>query len=63
MKTTKKQKNTYQLTHAKTMQWAGIFITASNYDEARNEFYRVTSQMGLNPKDYGFLRFNGKKWK
>jgi len=63
MKTTKKQKNTYRLVHAKTHQWADIFITASNYDDARIEFYRVTSEMGLNPKDYGFLRFNGKKWK
>ena len=63
MKTTKKQKNTYRLVHVSTHEWADIFITASNYDDARIEFHRVISQMGLNSKDYGFLRFNGKKCK
>jgi hypothetical protein len=62
-KVMKKQKNTYQLVHASTNEWADIFITASNYDDARIEFHRVISQMGLNSKNYGFLRVNGKKWK
>jgi len=57
MKTAKKQKNTYRLSYAKTHQWADIFITASNYDDARIEFYRIMAEQGLNPKDYGMLRF------
>jgi hypothetical protein len=49
----KKQSNTYQLTHAKTMQWTGIFITASNYDEAAVEARRLQDLHGVG---YGIIR-------
>jgi hypothetical protein len=49
----KKQSNTYQLTHAKTMQLTGIFITASNYQEAAVEARRLQDLHGVG---YGLIR-------
>lgn len=56
MKTAKKQKNTYRVWCEKAKEWTDIFITASNYDDARIEFYQVMAEQGLNPKHHGMLR-------
>jgi len=52
----KKQKNIYRVWSQRAKEWTDIFITASNYDEAKIKFYRVMEEQGLNPKIHGMLR-------